>query len=288
MASSNLRSARRPVFAEALESRTLLSATPILLEQVISTGKHATYHESTLNGIPFGVNVRNGTVDVYKVDNRIEVSITGTDDTSTIIIGGHVQFADVAVYGPMKSFSAPTITLAGTMAVAGSLDKLNLGGVSGTLAIRGDLGTGNIGGVNGMVAVGGAITKLTTGALNNATILSGAIVPADSPIGATNNTYAPGAIGTLNINGEVINSNIAVGVSPGPDNIFGTADDTSAGGGEIGKITVSQGADPTSHFEAGAFGTVKIRAFGTIAPIKKLTNPLSDSHFLIPGQAPQT
>jgi hypothetical protein len=285
MPSSNPRSARRPVFAEALESRTLLSSNPILLEQLISTGKHATFERSTLNGIPFGVNIRTGTVNVYKIDNRIELNISGTDDTSTIVVGGRVQFADVVIEGSMKSFSAPTITLAGTMAVGGSIDKLTLGGVSGTLAIRGSLDQGNIGGVTGTVAVGGSITKLTTGALTNATILSGAILPADSPIGGPNDTYSPGSIGTFIINGQVINSNVAVGVSPGPDNIFGTPDDTSAGGGEIGKITVSLGADATSHFEAGAFGTVRIRPFATTQPIKKLVNPLSDSHFVIPGPA---
>ena len=142
--------------------------------------------------------------------------------------------------------------------------------------------------MNGTFAVGGSLTKLTTGALSNALILSGAILPADSPVSTVNNSYAPGSIGTLNITGPVIQSNIAVGVSPGPDGFFGTADDSSAGGGTIDKMTVAQGADPSSRFEAGGFGAVRLRPFQSVAPIRKLTNPLSDSHFVIPPMASST
>jgi hypothetical protein len=288
MPSSNPRRASGKIFAEALESRTLMDATPIFLEQLISTGKHATFQKSTLNGIPFHVTVRTGTVNVYKLDNRIELNVTGTDDTSTLTVQGKVQFADVVISGPIKTFQANGIVVAGTMAVAGSVDNLSLGGVSGTLAIRGNLGVANIGGVSGTVAVGGSITKITTGALNNALVLAGTILPADSPVAATNNTYAPGNIGTMNITGPVIQSTVGAGVSPGPNNVFGDGDDTSAGGGTIGKITVSQGADAYSHFESGGFGVVRIRPFESTAPLKRLTNPLSDSHFVIPPVAPMT
>jgi hypothetical protein len=288
MPSSNLRRASAKIFAEALEPRTLMSSTPILLEQLISTGKHATFQESTLNGIPFHVTVRTGTVNVYKLDNRIELNVTGTDDASTLTVRGKVQFADVVISGSIKTFNAPGIVVAGTMAVAGSVDNLTLGGVSGTLAIRGNLGTASIGGVSGTVAVGGSITKITTGAINDALVLAGTILPADSPIAATNNTYAPGSIGTMIINGPVIQSTVAAGVSPGPDDVFGDSDDTSAGGGTINKITVAQGADAYTHFESGGFGVVRIRAFESTAPIKRLVNPLSDSHFVIPPPAPMT
>jgi hypothetical protein len=289
MPSSNPRCVRRPIF-EALESRTLMSSTPILLHQLISTGKPASYHESSLNGLPFTVHIRNGAVNIYKLDNRLELNATGTSDITTLTVQapGKLQFADIVISGDLKQFQAIGMTLAGTMAVGGSVGNLSMGSVSGTLAIHDSLGIAKVGGVSGTIAVGGTITKLTSGSLNNALILSGAVLPADNPNGIQNNTYAPGAIGRLVIMGPMINSNIAVGTSPGPDDVFGNSDDTSAGGGGIGKITLSQGADPESHIEAGAFDIVRTKPYATTQPVKRLQNPLTDPHFVEPSQAPVT
>jgi hypothetical protein len=285
MPSSKMRRACSPICAEALESRTLYSSSPIFLDELISTKKLVRFHESSLNGLPFTVEIKEGIVNIYNIDNRLELDATNTTGDSTLIVLGKMQLADVAISGSLKVFQANTSDVTGTMAMSGSVSKFSLGGVAGTLAIAGAVGVMQIGGT---VAVGGSITKLTTGALDGATFLDGAILPADSANGSTNNTYAGGSIGTMIVNGPVYSSAIAVGVSPGPDGIFGTSDDTSAGGGEIYKITLAGGADSQSHVEAGAFGLVKVRSLQSNGPLETLANPLSDSNFLIPPAAANT
>jgi hypothetical protein len=196
-----------------------------------------------------------------------------------------MQLGDLAIAGSLKQFQANAANVAGTMAVSGSITTLSVGGVSGTLAIAGSVYSMRLGGVRGTVAVGGSITKITTGALSGATILDGTILPADNPLGNTNTSYGPGSIGTMVITGPMYGSNIAVGINPGPDGLYGTADDTSAGGGEIAKITLGDGADSSSYVQAGAFGVVRVRPLQSDQPLVTLANPLSDPNFRIPPSA---
>jgi hypothetical protein len=81
----------------------------------------------------------------------------------------------------------------------------------------------------------------------------------------------------------MINSKIAVGVSPGADGAFGTSDDFLSGGGEIVKLVLVDGADATSHIEAGSFGRVSTAPYGTTQRPTRLKNPLTDTHFSTPA-----
>ena len=277
MLRSLARVACRPIVTEALESRTFLSSTPVLIQEVISTGRLVNFHQSISTGQAFDVDIKRGVVDVFSVDNRLQLSVTGTSMKSTLAVDGDIQLADIQVTGDLKLFQAPGIALTGTMSVTGSLKKIVLGGMSGGLVVGGLLNQAEFSGVTGTIAVAGSINKLTAESLNNATVVSGSELSIDGNVP----TYGPGSIKSVLITGPVIDSTIDVGASPGIDNAFGTADDISAGGGSFMKLTVLGGADSSSRFEAGTFSNVRINPLGTEDPARKLTNLRGDPRIVM-------
>jgi len=283
MSSRLVRRVRQPVFCEPLEGRTLLSDTPILLHEIVSTKRIGSFHGSLLNGDAFTVQLKTGVADIYSTDNRLQLIVSGTTAKSNLTVQGTVQFANVTVDGSLNNFQAKNVNLAGIMAIAGSVNHLTLRSDSGTLSINGSVNNLKVGGVIGTIVAGGTIKTIQTGALLNATIASGTTLGitsgffSDVPVPAS--PYGAGEIGSLTIRGPVLNSNVAVGADPGLDNVFGSLDDVSAGGGELAKLVVDNGADTTSHFEAGSFGMVKLGVLNSLAPAKRLLDPLSDPHF---------
>jgi hypothetical protein len=277
MLSSLARVACRSVVTEALESRTFLSSTPVFINEVVSTGKLIKFQASIATGQGFEVDIKRGKVDMFSVDNRLQLSVTGTDSKSKIAVSGDVQLADVKITGDLNLFQAPGIALTGIMSVTGSLKKVVLDGMSGGLVVAGTLGNAQFGGVTGTIAVAGAIGKLSTTSLNSATVVSGS----ELSLAGNVPTYGPGSIKSILVSGPVINSTIDVGASPGIDNAFGTADDVSAGGGPFQKLTVLGGADSSSRFEAGTFSNIKINPVGTEDPARRDINFRADPRIVM-------
>ncbi len=283
-----IRTTRPLICAEALESRQMLSAAdptiPVLLDTLVSTkNKWAKFSQHLADGSNFSVKEKFGTVNVYAVDNRLQLVATGTEVRSRIVVDGTIVLANVSVTGPLKLFQADGSNLAGVMAVNGSVDKLILESISGTVSTTANLNTVDLKIITGTLDAAGSINKLTVDSINGGTVLSGTSLGADGLIGGGDDSYGAGFIKTMTVTGPVINSTIAVGINPGPDGIFGTADDTRvANAGTIDKLTLEAGADPTSRCEAGGFGKVRSTPYQSLKHAKKLPNPLADSHFIVP------
>ena len=134
-----------------------------------------------------------------------------------------LELSNVSVTGSLKSMTAKTANLTGTLAVSGTIGTLALGAVTGTIA-----------------AAGGSIAALTAASLTDANILSGA------NLSSTGDTYAAGSIGSLTVSGTVTGSLIGAGYN---------ASTTAVLGGEssvIHTIVVKKSVDSTTRFIAGA------------------------------------
>lgn len=272
-----------PHRVESLESRALLSATPILVGHIDSTRPWATFTGSLLNGTAYDVRLKLGTADIYTVDNRLQLLVTNTGTKSKLLIEGIPELANISINGSLKWFEAPTSNLAGVLSVNGAIDKFDISSISGTAYTSAGFSDVQIGAITGTLATAGALGKVVIGATSGAKILSGVNLGANGVLGGGDDTYKPGAITSLTLQGPMINSVIAVGISPGADGIFGTADDTRSAVSPIGKLILDVGADPASRVEASSFGSVKSTVYGSNTRARKLANPTADYHFVIPA-----
>jgi hypothetical protein len=98
----------------------------------------------------------------------------------------------------------------------------------------------------------------------------------DPTTGVNDDTYGPGYIGLVKVGGNIADSVVAAGDNPGPDGLFGTADDFNAGSSvsAINSVVAAR-ADSLSRFLAGSFGVFK---FGRK---KLIPNPAVDPRFVL-------
>ncbi|HWE01815.1 MAG TPA: IPT/TIG domain-containing protein [Tepidisphaeraceae bacterium] len=254
---------------------------PTLLGQFTSTNRPQKFSAALMNGVELTIKLKTGTAVISQLNNEVYLMITATTDRSTLFIGGTITIADASVSGPLKLFDARDTSFAGQTSVKGSIATLRIGAVSGSMGVIGSLGVVQVGAVSGTLAATGAIKKITVGAVNNGSILSGVNLGANGVFGV-DDTYSAGSIGALTVDSPLVNARIEVGVSPGADLLYGTADDFQSGGGSIGKITLFGSADSATRIEAGQFGLVKVPPLNTDKKPKKLANPLLDPIFVIP------
>jgi uncharacterized delta-60 repeat protein len=158
---------------------------------------------------------------------------------------GRVSFSDIAVNGALRSFTAKTGDLLGTLYVTGQAGKIRLGNVTG-----------------GTVAAGREILSLAAGNLADAKVLSGANLASDGKLGGTGtaaDTFTPGVVGNVKVSGKIERSIIAAGLNP-VDGVFGNEDDAVIGADTsvIKSITARGGADEGTRFVAGSVGAVKL------------------------------
>lgn len=192
---------------------------------------------------------------------KLRLSDTTTTSALTITAAGgsrRVALTDVSDSGPLGSISAHSVDLTGTFSIAGSVNRVSIGNISG-----------------GTFAASGAIGTMNVASLTNSKLLSGASPGADnvfSGAGDTDDSFAAGSIRRLVVFGAIANSVIGAGVNP-VDGVFGNGNDTIIGGAasRISSLRAAS-ADSTSHFEAGAFGTVRI---------PELVDPSTDARFFI-------
>jgi hypothetical protein len=222
-------------------------------------GKRVRY-TYTLNGKAITFLLKgNARGSVYLSGDKLNIQIddlsAGTVPCSVTIKakGGdkRVSLGDVFCTGALKGFNAKTADLSGTMYVPGDAGKLVLGNVTGT------------------VAAFGKITSLVATTLDGAKVLSGANLGANGELGGTSavdaDTFRNGYIGAVKVAGAITGSTIAAGLNPVDDTI-GDEDDIVVGGAGadggpssiIRSITAKGGADETSQFIAGGFGSARL------------------------------
>jgi uncharacterized delta-60 repeat protein len=155
-----------------------------------------------------------------------------------------VKLGDISTSGSIKTFSAKT------------------GDLSGTLTAGIQIGRVTLGDVTGKIIAGGSIAGVTAANLRGAFVLAGTGLGSDRQLGglsADADTFATGFIGSISVKGEIAGSTIGAGLNP-IDGTYGDDDDTVVGGSGsyIKSISARLGADDSSKFVAGAFKKVKL------------------------------
>jgi hypothetical protein len=159
---------------------------------------------------------------------------------------GRIRIRNLAADLSLKSLSAKTAD------------------ITGTIWVGGDLGSVAIGNLTGTVAAAGSIASLAiSGNVNGAKVLAGANLGTDHKLGGVGSdadVFETGTIKKLKISGGVTTSLFAAGVDP-HNGIYLDSDDTVIGGvaSQIASISIKGGVDAGTHFFAGGFGkTVKL------------------------------
>jgi hypothetical protein len=159
-----------------------------------------------------------------------------------------------------------------------SIASVSAGNLKGTLFATDAIGRAKLTDVTGTIASGsGVIGKIFAASLNNARILSGANLGDDGligGIGASQDTFAAGSIGSLRVAGDITSSFVGAGVDP-VDATFGNSNDKlAAAGSGTGVSTihllVARDADDASRFEAASFGQITLG---------KKVDPQTDARF---------
>jgi hypothetical protein len=241
---------------------------------VVSHKQHKLAPITLSNGTIVTVTVTNGSATVSNAVDDLELTLSGTPNVAIKSSGVVRQFnlSSVTSSGNIGTFKAPLGLLTGTFSVAGKAANIQLRNISGTLAATAGISSLKLGGLDGVVSVGGAIGTANVGldrgtiaaarintfiasSVESATVLAGANLGSDNAVGGTGgaaDTYSTGEILTFKATGQITDSFIGAGVSPGPDGIFGTSDDVLLGKpSRIGIIHVTKGnVDSASHFES--------------------------------------
>ncbi len=196
--------------------------------------------------------LKGATGNAFLDGDQVRLSITQVGTTNKNLSNGtsltvttrggskSVNFANITVNGALKTFTARTANLFGTLYGSQMIGTATLGNVESGAAIVSD----------------GAITNLKLASLTSAQIVSGAGLDSTGVIDSST-TYGPGKIQTVTISGAVTGSLIAAGVDPINGNFLDSSD-TAFGGvaSVIGTFTARRGIDSASHLVAGKVTTV--------------------------------
>jgi hypothetical protein len=248
-----------------------------------------------------------GTVGSVRVGGTV---FGGSNITSGVIGVGGGAHSTIRITGDLIG---GTVLGAGDVLVSGDMGAISIGGsVIGSVGVSSGIGlSGTAGAISiGKNVVGSSVGfPVIIGAFGNPTapakqsvaikslIIGGRVENAVVNGGNTSDSGNPDAqIGTVKVGGDWIASNLVVGVDPGADNLFGTADDApisqtgepDAFFSKIGSITIAGSVYGTTgggdHF---GFVAQEIGAFSVNGVAHKLTaghsndTSTSDSHLSI-------
>jgi hypothetical protein len=145
--------------------------------------------------------------------------------------------------GTLRSFTARTADVAGTLYASGSIGKLALGQLTGMIAAAGSIGTVSLTGMTG------------------ARIMSAASLGADGKLGgagADADTFGPGSIAAVRVAGAIEASTVSAGLDP-VDGVFNNADDRIVGGASsVIRAVLARSADESSRFIAGNIVSLRL------------------------------
>jgi len=252
----------------------------------IVNGKRTSLTLTDSDGTRITLSLTGGSGAAYRDGDALTLAINDSGGGVSLSINGaggdgHVKLGDVTVSGTLRSLLARNSDLSGTLRVTGASGKLMLGRVSGVVLCADSLASLTAGGFSGSLSAAGTIGRLRVGklsgtiasargiigsvfaaSLDNAHILSGANLGADGQLGGTGanaDTFAPGAIGSIQVAGDITSSFIGAGVDP-VDRTFGNSNDKSAGSPSAIHSVAARSADNASRFEASSFGRIHLGA----------------------------
>ena len=228
------------------------------------------------DGTAVTITIRGGKGTAVQIGNQVQLTLTGSPIVTITTRGGSnsLSLGDVTASGSIRSFIAPTATLAGKFTVqgkigvlrvkritgivvsSGDINSLTAGDMSGSISCGGTLRVANLGAISGIIAAA-QIRILNAASIDGATILAGANLGSDGElggVGSAQDTFRAGQILALTVKTSITASFIGAGVNPF-DGIFGDGDDTLAGAGNssINSIIARRGLDAVTKFEAASF-----------------------------------
>ena len=181
--------------------------------------RKTTFTESGL--APFTVTVKGGTAEVYRVGDVIDLVLPASAGgaaavTVTTARGAAVRLGNVTAPAGLRSLTAKTAGLTGTLASTGLLGKVVLGAVDGARVEAGGITSLQAASLtNAQIRTTGSIVRLAvTGPVNGSTVFAGG-VPADLaglPDGRDDFANPSATIAGVNIRGAFSNSRIAAPV----------------------------------------------------------------------------
>lgn len=208
---------------------------------------------TTPDGTSVSLALKGATGNAFLAGDQVRLSITqvgssnvnqstGTSLTVTTRGGNRsVNFGNITVNGALKSITARSADLFGTLYASQSIGTASLRNIESGAAIVSD----------------GPITTLNLASLTSAKIISGASLDSTGLIDGST-TYGPGKIRTVTISGAATNSLVAAGVDPIAGNFLDSAD-TAFGGvaSLIQTFSAHGGIDAVSHLVSGKITTVR-------------------------------
>ena len=154
----------------------------------------------------------NGAGTVFNDNGRLDVDVTSPASSLKISSAGVAILDDIHLLAPVKTISAKTVTLTGT-----------LSGVFSTV---------QLGAVNGGTVASPILSSFQAASLNSARVLAGANLGADGKLGSNDDAFAPATLKTVKVAGAAAGSVIAAGLNPG-DSLVLNGDDVLLPGGSI-------------------------------------------------------
>jgi hypothetical protein len=303
---------------ESLENRTLFSAAvPAIVRENIATpadvetplgvfgvvnGRETTLKVSLDSTHSATFSLSGGTATALRSDTGIDLEVTDFASdvlTAKVTHGGGVTFSKVAVTGSLKTFSAASSILAGTLSVSGAVGTVNIGAIPGNVTIAGGVGKFIGGNLAGTLSVGGNIGTLQLAAVNGNVNAAGNISTFKGAA-VSGTIYSGGQIGhaTLRtLTGRIVSASqianfaaasmngaiVLAGANLGSDGLLGgsgPAQDSFAAGtisvlrvlGPISASFIGAGVDPVD----GVFGNGNDTSAGT-GLVKSVSAASADS-----------
>jgi uncharacterized delta-60 repeat protein len=208
-------------------------------------GKNRKLTFTDADGTKTTLSLKGGTATALYNGSTLDLIVTGSSLGSSLSIkgkggDGRTTLGNIRTDGSLKSFSAKTGDIEGTMYVAGELKALSIGTLSGNVAAAANIDSASFG-----------------GDLAGAKLLAGANLGTDALIGGGDDTFAAAIIGKMSVKGAVAASIVGAGFDP-VDGDFTNGGLVVGGPASVIKsISVKKAVDAASRFFAGAFGKIK-------------------------------
>ena len=230
----------------------------------VANGKRSTLTATDADGTRLTFSASRGSGVAYVTPAGV-INLTINDDSGGAAVtirtaggaDGRVTLGDVSVGGSLRSLTARTADLTGTLFVSGSITRLALGNVAG-----------------GTVAAAGSIASANLASLSDARVMSGAGLGAHGQLGgegADADSFIAGSIGTLRVLGPIERSTVSAGLDP-VDGVFNNDDDRVVGAAEsVIRSVAARGADAASRFIAGRIVALKLPGIVDLASDGRVT-----------------
>lgn len=211
-------------------------------------GKRTALTLTDADGTRFTLSASRGSGRVYLSGGRYNLMVSDAAGGAAVTMksaggDGRVSLGAVMIGGTLRSFTAKTADVAGTLYASGSIGKLAMGQLTGIIAAAGSIGT------------------VSLASMTGARVMSAASLGADGKLGGTGadaDTFGPGSIAALRVAGAIQASTVSAGLDP-VDGVFNNADDRVVGGASSAiRSVVAKSTDESSRFIAGSVVSLRL------------------------------